>query len=489
MRLPHANSGAFQTRVPSQYRRGHAVQHFVVVGVRRNHGGIRVEQGKRRQAALPRISDVIDQEEVVLLVVPGAPEGALEKQRRTEVVVDRPRIRAGPRIRHSAVVPPGDAALKDLIPVQVALVLVAHAQGRPRLIVETDRRLVREGVLDRPDVLKVRPDGRAAGRHRPDVEDGQSRLVETIRRDPAEHAAVGEAGRLARRVAGPVQQRIFDVGIRIAEVVGRLREVASALERRRDAESLLIVPAGARPELDGIEEKELVVAPRLPDRAADRVAPILLLRDGLRGAVEHVRPAVGVPGGIALHVVDRAAEPVRPALGHRHDLQAAVPPVFGLVARHEELDLGDRLRVHLQHHRVAARVERRDAVHRDIGRHLGPCADRLELGGGDARRQSRQRMEAPVRERQVLDRLGGNGKRPLPARRLNDRRFGLDFQGLCRGADLERERPHRDTRSGAHGDARPLQGAERGHRDFNRVGVDGDVREHEVPGRVRDGRR
>ena len=45
----------------------------------------------------------------------------------------------------------------------------------------------------------------------------------------------------------------------------------------------------------------------------------------------------------------------------------------------------------------------------------------LRRGAGDARRQRRQRREAAVGERQVLDRFGRDGERPLAARRLDQR--------------------------------------------------------------------
>ena len=109
-------------------------------------------------------------------------------------------------------------------------------------------------------------------------------------------------------------------------------------------------------------------------------------------------------------------------------------------------------------------------------------------GAGDARRQLREGGEAPVQDREVLDRLGRNRERSLAARRLNDRRFPLDRDRLGRAADADCQDPDRDTRSGADGHARPLERAERGHGDFNRVRVHGDVREHEVPGWTRDGR-
>ena len=66
------------------------------------------------------------------------------------------------------------------------------------------------------------------------------------------------------------------------------------------------------------EEEQLVVAARLAYRTADREPEVLCLRYGLRHAVQLVGLTVGVPIGIAAHVVDRAAEPVRPALGDRH---------------------------------------------------------------------------------------------------------------------------------------------------------------------------
>ena len=52
--------------------------------------------------------------------------------------------------------------------------------------------------------------------------------------------------------------------------------------------------------------------------------------------------------------------------------------------------------------------------------------------------------------------LGRDRERSLAARRLDDRRFGLDRRSR-RAADFHRQRADRARVAGAHGDARPLQ--------------------------------
>jgi hypothetical protein len=85
-----------------------------------------------------------------------------------------------------------------------------------------------------------------------------------------------------------------------------------------------------------VEEEELVVPARLSDRAADRVADLLLLENRFRIAVEDVRLAVRVPVRVAPDVVKGTAEMIRAALADRGDLQAARAPVFRLISLNEE---------------------------------------------------------------------------------------------------------------------------------------------------------
>ena len=193
-----------------------------------------------------------------------------------------------------------------------------------------------------------------------------------------------------------------------AVVVVRLREIARPFQGRRHPVAHDVVPAGAGRVFVTVEEEQLVVAARLADRPADRVAEILFLQHGLGVAVEHVRPAVGVPVGVAEDAVDRPAEPVRAALGHGGDLQSAGSPVFGLVARREDFDLRDRLHVHLEQDPVVARVHRRDAVHHDV---VGAAAaEPAGVGAGaDAGRERGEPGEAAVGDGQVFDRLGRDG--------------------------------------------------------------------------------
>jgi hypothetical protein len=127
------------------------------------------------------------------------------------------------------------------------------------------------------------------------------------------------------------EQRVLDEREQVSVVVGRLREVAGALERGRHAEARDVAAPGARCVFVAVEEEQLVAAARLADGTADGVAEILLVDLRLRVAVEHVRAAVAVPVGVALHVIDGAAEPVRSALRDRGDLQAARTAVLRLV--------------------------------------------------------------------------------------------------------------------------------------------------------------
>ena len=61
----------------------------------------------------------------------------------------------------------------------------------------------------------------------------------------------------------------------------------------------------------------------------------------------------------------------------------------------------------------------------------------------DAGRERRERREAAVGDRQVLDRLGGDRERALAARRLDDRRFALDADVSASAADFDRQRADR----------------------------------------------
>src|SRR5256885_13132074 len=54
--------------------------------------------------------------------------------------------------------------------------------------------------------------------------------------NPSEDAAVGVTRRRVRGAAGPGHRRILDEGKRVAQVVGRLREIPLPLELARHAE-------------------------------------------------------------------------------------------------------------------------------------------------------------------------------------------------------------------------------------------------------------
>src|SRR6185436_18833484 len=218
---------------------------------------------------------------------------------------------------------------------------------------------------------------------------------------------------------------------------------------------------------------QLVVAARLADGAADRVAQNLGTGLRLRIAVLLVDPAVLVPIRVGLDVVAGASEPVRSALGHGGDLQAARAAVLGLVALRQNLDLADRVDVHVQHLAVVAGVHRRDAVHHDVV--LPEAAEAGAAGGGaagnHARREGGQAGEVPARDRQVLDLIGGHGVGALAALGLDHRRFGGHRHGLGAGARFEGERGHADAVAAADRDAGPLDRLERLERDLHRIGV------------------
>ena len=197
-------------------------------------------------------------------------------------------------------------------------------------------------------------------------------------RDPPEHAAVLEAAGRVARAAGQARGPVLDVRVQVPLVVPRLREVALALERGRQAEVVLAAAARARPVLVGVEEEQLVVAAGLPDRAANRIAPVALIGHRHGDPIQYVVLGVLVPPRVPLDVVDGPAEPVRAALGHRQDLDAARPPVLGLVGGGQHLHLGDGVQVHGDHLAVVAGVHGRDAVHLDVG--VAAAADAADPG-------------------------------------------------------------------------------------------------------------
>ena len=67
----------------------------------------------------------------------------------------------------------------------------------------------------------------------------------------------------------------------------------------------------------------------------------------------------------------------------------------------------------------------------------GSCRRLLMPGASDA-----SALNVAVQDRQVLDRVGGDGERALAALRLDERRLGGDLDRLGRAADFERERLH-----------------------------------------------
>jgi hypothetical protein len=153
-----------------------------------------------------------------------------------------------------------------------------------------------------------------------------------------------------------------------------------------------------------VEEEQLVVPARLADRAADRVAPVVLVVDWFGIAVPLVDPSVGVPAAVALDVVERSAEAVGAALGDRSDLQTGRPAVLGLVALGEDLHFADGLDVHRQHGAVVAGIHGRDAVHHQVVLRL--AAQTHEVRGparDDTRCELNEAGEVLAVDRQVLD--------------------------------------------------------------------------------------
>src|SRR5690349_6254600 len=177
-----------------------------------------------------------------------------------------------------------------------------------------------------------------------------------------------------------------------------------------------------------VEEEQLVRAAGPPDRTTDGVAPVSLHRTSLGNAVFLVGPGVRIPFRVSFDVVYRAVELVRAALGNGGDLHTAGAAIFGLIALGQDLDLGDRVHVRLQHLAVVAGVHDGHAVHHHVvvvrARAAQPNAP--DDTGGDRR----ERRPVAAVDGKVLDRFGGDGERPFTGLRLNDRRLARDHDGL-----------------------------------------------------------
>ena len=322
------------------------------------------------------------------------PVGRLEERRGAHVVVHRHRQRADDRVLLLGVVEAGQRAVEHLVALNEARILRRGAQLLGWLVVDANRRLLRERLLGGPgELVVVGQAGAVDVRQRIEIQQVDAGLIEAVGGNPAEHAAVVEAAGLAGRRARARQQRVLDVRKERAVVVVGLREIAGPFECRRHAVADDVVAAGARRVLVAVEEEQLVVAARLADRAADRIPEILFAQHRLGIAVEDVGPAVGVPVRVPEHAVDRATEPVGAALGHGRDLQAARASVFGLVARGEDLHFRDRLDVHLQQDPVVAGIHRRDAVHHDVV--LAAAADPARVGAEETPGASDARLAKP----------------------------------------------------------------------------------------------
>ena len=226
---------------------------------------------------------------------------------------------------------------------------------------------------------------------------------------------------------------------------------------------------------------------RLPDWTADRESEVLFLQRRFGIAIDLVRLAVRVPLRIARDVVHRSAEAVRAALGDRGDLHTARAPELSLVTGRENLHLGDRLHVHLEQRTIAARVHRRDAVHHDVGIAAAAHALRRVVAVlGDAGGKQGERREAPIDDRQVLDRFPADAERSLAALCLDDRGFRSDLHRIGQTADFNRHRAENRAVAGTDDDPAFLQGLEPLHRDLKGVAIGLDVGEREVAVSVRE---
>jgi hypothetical protein len=238
-----------------------------------------------------------------------------------------------------------------------------------------------------------------------------------------------------------------------------------------------------------VEEEQAVLPARSADRTAECEAVVALLGNGLRNIVGHVGPRVRIPFGVALQVVDRAAELVGAALGHPGNLQAARTAIFGLVGRREHLDLGDGVHVELNALPVAARVDVGDAVEQEVRRATAETRDGgVRASGrdsaGDSRYERGKRREVTPRIRKIFHLSLRNGVGPLARLRLDHRSVPRYQHGLGECADLEIERGNDRAVAGADGDSPAFYRLEPVHRHSDRVCVTSDVREHEIASRA-----
>ena len=439
------------------------------------------------------------QPEVVLVVVrrdPGRSElilresvSALKERRVAEPVGRRRRPGVDVRNRVPRVVETRNRSGHHLGVADLKLALAAHAQLRRGLIVHPEGGLRRQTLDDRRRrLVVVAPAGDLGevGLNRPDVENVLPEPVQPVRRDLAEDPAVLEAGRrgaaLDALTLGQSGGRVVQGVDQVPVVVARLREVARALQLRRDAELHDVAAGRPWPVFVRVEEEQLVLPARLPDRTADRVPAVVLLADRRSGVtVPHVGPGLPVlpvPLVVAIDVVDAATKLVRAALADGRNLNTGRTAVFRLVVRREDLHFGDRLRVHLEQLPVAAGVHRQHAVHRVCVLAVAALAAGTDHAGGE-RREGRV-VPLSVDERNVVVCGRFQDERTLAARRLNDWRFGLDLDGLGRAAHLNRQRADRDTGTCADEQARVLQRLEGRHLDLDGVGVGRDAGKHEI---------
>ena len=139
------------------------------------------------------------------LAVPGASDVAFDEGRRVERVVHRRRPQRHDRMVHLRVVEARQRPEDGVVRLTPGRVLERPAQRGERLVVDARDRLPGRQALFVPDQLVVVVLSRhgADVRQRIEVQDVDAGLVEPVRGNPPEHAAVGEAsggvGRRARR--------------------------------------------------------------------------------------------------------------------------------------------------------------------------------------------------------------------------------------------------------------------------------------------------
>src|SRR3954452_257776 len=105
-----------------------------------------------------------------------------------------------------------------------------------------------------------------------------------------------------------------------------------------------------------IEKEDLVCAPGASDRTAEGEPERIGLVDPGRRAILLVQPRHRIPARPLRDLVAGAVKSVRPALRYGGNLDATRPPKLRLVARRDDANLGDGVRVQLQKLSVVADI-------------------------------------------------------------------------------------------------------------------------------------